>query len=57
MAVVIPSGLWITLSMVIKLLIVAFSDGTDKVWVFPIPVVLMNDTAIPEFAKVAEIAT
>ena len=56
-AVVIPNGLWIILSIVIKLLIVAFSDGTDKVWVFPIPVVLTNDTATPAFAKVAEIAT
>ena len=56
-AVVIPNGLWIMLSIVIKLLIVAFSDGTDKVWVFPIPVVSINDTAIPALAKVAEIAT
>ena len=43
-AVVIPNGLWIILSIVIKLLIVAFSDGTDKVWVFPIPVTFMNVT-------------
>ena len=43
--------------MLIKLLTVAFSDGTDKVWEFPIPAILTNDTAIPAFAKVAEIAT
>ena len=56
-AVVIPNGLWIILSILIKLLIVAFSEGTDKVWVFPIPVVLTNDTATPAFAKVSATAT
>ena len=56
-AVVIPNGLCIILSMLFKLLIVAFSDGTDKVWVFPIPVMLTKVTAVPAFAKVFATAT
>ena len=36
-AVVIPKGLWIMLSIVIKDLMVAFSDGTESVLVFAIP--------------------
>ena len=45
------------LSMVIKDRIVAFSEGTERVLVFAIPTTLVNDTAIPADAKVAEIAT
>ena len=45
------------LSIVIKDLMVAFSDGTESVLVFAIPTTLVNDTAAPADAKVAEIAT
>ena len=55
--VVIPTGLWITLSIVIKDLTVASSDGTERLLVFAIPTTLVNDTAAPIDAKVAEIAT
>ena len=36
---------------------VASSDGTERVLVFAIPTTLVNDTAAPADAKVAEIAT
>ena len=56
-AVVIPTGLWIILSTVIKVRIVASLDGTDNVWLVPIPLPLVNDTATPEFAKLFATAT
>ena len=57
MAVVIPTGLWIILSMLINVLMVASLDGTDKVWLVPIPLTLVNDTATPAFAKLFATAT
>ena len=55
--VVIPTGLWITLSILINVLIVASSDGTDNVWLVPIPLTLTKDTATPALAKVLATAT
>ena len=52
-----PIGLWIILSMLINARIVASSDGTDKVWFVPMPVIFVNETAIPALAKLAAIET
>ena len=43
------NGLWITLSIVINVLLVASSVGTANVWVFPVPTLVIVN-AIPEFA-------
>ena len=52
-----PTGLWIILSILIILLIVASSGGTETVFVLPIPITLVNETASPAEAKLAAIAT
>ena len=56
-AVVIPTGLWITLSILINVLIVASLDGTDNVWLVPIPLTFTNDTETPASAKLFATAT
>ena len=43
------NGLWITLSIVIKVLLVASSVGTANVWVFPVPTLVIVN-AVPAFA-------
>jgi len=45
------------LSILINVLIVASSAGTDNVWLVPIPVTLVKETAVPAFAKLAAVAT
>ena len=55
--VVIPTGLWITLSILINDLIEEFIGGTENECVCPIPAPLVNETPIPEFAKLAATAT
>ena len=45
------------LSIVIKDLIVASSEGTEKKLVLPIPITLVNETADPAIARLAAIAT
>ena len=55
-ATLLVNGLCIILSMVITVLVVASSDGTEKVWVFPVPILVIV-RAVPAFALDNEDAT
>ena len=50
-------GLWIILSILMKLLLVATSVWTSNVWLVPTPLRLVNVTAIPAAALLVLIAT